>query len=330
MIEVIAIDGREAEAGLLRLASDFARLRLFLPKQAKKLNVTCEVAGMEAARPISREALMAKAGLFKSSQFHYHYRVSVAHGFETALMQLMHEFVHISQVIHGRYQLSQKRVKRDGEKQQRYQARWLGKKAGFVDDIEWQERPWEAEAAQVGAQLTQEFMAMVYGTQSEFEAQKGKKQLPLHDVSFALPNMTSMPDAAMPDATMPDLAMPEASFPEASFPEASFNDPQPTISPESMMASDMPVPPIEAYPDENFVPSGIDPFMPEAMAQDPMTQDAQDGAASPLQTSSAQTGSVQTGHLKRYVQGIDKPRHLDSERLQAKRQEMAERGLLEK
>ena len=325
MIEVIAIDGREAEAGLLRLASDFARLRLFLPKQAKKLNVTCEVAGMEAARPISREALMAKAGLFKSSQFHYHYRVSVAHGFETALMQFMHEFVHISQVIHGRYQLSQKRVKRDGEKQQLYQARWLGKKLGFVDDIEWQERPWEAEAAQVSAQLTQEFMAMVYGTQSEFEAQKGKKQLPLHHVSFALPNMTSMPDATMPDATMPELAMPEASFPEAS-----FNDPQPTMSPDSMMASDMQVPPIEAYPDENFGPPGIDPFMPEAMAQDPMIQDAQDGAAPPLHTGSVQTGAVQTGPLKRYVQGIDKPRHLDSERLQAKRQEMAERGLLEK
>ena len=47
-IEVIAIDGREAEAGLLRLAGDFVRLRLFLPKQAKRLNAACEVAGWEA------------------------------------------------------------------------------------------------------------------------------------------------------------------------------------------------------------------------------------------------------------------------------------------
>ena len=199
---------------------------------------------------------MAKAGLFKSSQFHYHYRVSVAHGFETALMQFMHEFVHISQVIHCRYQLAQKRVKRNGEKQQLIQARWLGKKAGFVDDIEWQERPWEAEAAQVSAQLSEEFMAMVYGTQSEFAPQKAKKQLPLHHVSFALPNFASMPEATMPEAAMPD----------------------------------------------------------------PMMQDAQDGAEPP----------AQTRLLKCYVQGIDEPRHLDSERLQAKRQEMAERGLLEK
>ena len=132
MIEVIAIDGREAEAGLLRLAGDFARLRLFSSKQAKKLNVTCEVAGMHPARPISRDALMAKAGLFKSAKFHYHYTVSVASGFEVALMQFMHEFVHISQVIHGRYQLSVKRVKRDGEKQRLYFARWLGKKQDLL------------------------------------------------------------------------------------------------------------------------------------------------------------------------------------------------------
>ena len=300
MIEVIAIDGREAEAGLLRLAGDFARLRLFSSKQAKKLNVTCEVAGMHPARPISRDALMAKAGLFKSAKFHYHYTVSVASGFEVALMQFMHEFVHISQVIHGRYQLSVKRVKRDGEKQRLYFARWLGKKAGFIDDIEWQDRPWEQEAAVKSEHLTQEFMAMIYGQQSEFQVQKAKKQLTLHHVAFALPDMTSAPVLA-PAANNIDNPPPVSHDPMS-------NDP---------MAHSQ-VPDMQAGP--NGAPSLSDPLMPDPLMPDPLMKEGQVG--------NEQAADGQT--LKRYVQGIDSPRLLQLERLQAKRQEFQERGLLEK
>lgn len=305
MIEVIAIDGREAEAGLLRLAGDFARLRLFSSKQAKKLNVTCEVAGMHPARPISRDALMAKAGLFKSAKFHYHYTVSVASGFEVALMQFMHEFVHISQVIHGRYQLSVKRVKRDGEKQRLYFARWLGKKAGFIDDIEWQDRPWEQEAAVKSEHLTQEFMAMIYGQQSEFQAQKAKKQLTLHHVAFALPDMTSAPVLA-PAANNIDNPPPVSH-------DFMSHDP---MSNDPMAHSQ--VPDMQAGP--NGAPSLSDPLMPDPLMPDPLMKEGQVG--------NEQAADGQT--LKRYVQGIDSPRLLQLERLQAKRQELQERGLLEK
>lgn len=294
MIEVIAIDGREAEAGLLKLAGDFACLRLFSSKQAKKLNVTCEVAGMHPARPISREALMAKAGLFKSAKFHYHLTVSVAQGFEVALMQFMHEFVHISQVIHDRYQLSVKRVKRDGNKQQLYVGRWLGKKAGFIDDIDWQERPWEQEAVQKGEQLTQEFMAMIYGQQAEFEAQKGKKQLTFHHVAFALPDMASAPDMTSNMMAGPSMT--------------AF-DPAPSVSHDDRGLGQVPEMPVE----QPLQPSLSDPMMP-AMPATPVDAPPQ--------------GQIEM--VKCYVQGIDSPRHLNIERLQAKRQELQERGLLEK
>ena len=199
MIEVVAIEGHEAEAGLLRLASDFATARLFTPKQAKKLRIVIEVGSAHPPQPISRDELMAKPGLFKSAHYHYRFVISLANGFEACALQMMHELIHASQIINGRYQIGTKRVKRDGEKQTLHTARWLNKKAGFIDDMMWQDRPWEQEAAKYGQQLATEFMAMIYGTQSAFEAEGAKKQLRLYEVSFALPNIEPAAPAMAPE-----------------------------------------------------------------------------------------------------------------------------------
>jgi len=204
MIEVVAIEGHEAEAGLLRLASDFATARLFTPKQTKKLRIVIEVGSAHAPQPISRDELMAKPGLFKSAHYHYRFVISLANGFESCVMQMMHELIHASQIINGRYQIGTKRVKRDGEKQTLHTARWLNKKAGIIDDMMWQGRPWEQEAASYGQQLAAEFMAMIYGTQSAFEAEGAKKQLRLYEVSFALPNI----EPAAPAPEMEFMAQP--------------------------------------------------------------------------------------------------------------------------
>ena len=172
MIEVVAIEGHEAEAGLLRLASDFATARLFTPKQAKKLCIVIEVGSAHAPQPISRDELMAKPGLFKSAHYHYRFVISVANGFDSSVMQMMHELIHASQVINGRYQIGTKRVKRDGEKQTLHTARWLNKKAGVIDDM--MAGPPMGARGRSRQQLATEFMAMIYGTQSAFEAEGAK------------------------------------------------------------------------------------------------------------------------------------------------------------
>ena len=78
------------------------------------------------------------------------------------------------------------------------------------------------------------------------------------------------------------------------------------------------VPDMQAGP--NGAPSLSDPLMPDPLMPDPLMKEGQVGIE---QAADGQT-------LKRYVQGIDSPRLLQLERLQAKRQELQERGLLEK
>lgn len=220
MIEVVATDNRNAETELLRLAGDFGQSRLFTAKQAKGLHIVVEVSGDGPPRPIARTQLMAKAGMFRASKFTCDFAVSLMHGFEMAVLQMMHELVHIAQVTNNRYQISSTKKKIKGEKVTLYQARWCGKKAGVIDDVDWQERPWEQEAAVMGEQLSAELMAMLYGTQSEFPAQGGKKDLRLQPFAFSLPAMPEAP--AMP--AIP--AMPE----EPAFDAPAFDTPAPDMA----------------------------------------------------------------------------------------------------
>ena len=328
MIEVVAIDNRGAEAELLRLAADFAQSRLFAPKQQKRLAFVVEVTGAAAPAPIAREQLAKTPGLFKASQYHFTATISLLYGFESATLQLMHELTHISQIINNRYQIAAKKVKQDGVKQLSYQAKWLGKKAGFIDQMQWQERPWEQEAATVGERLASEFMAFLYGTQNSFPAQgheKGAgKMLRLYDLAIALPidppapSVMPAPDTAQApmfestaSAPHPQEHLPEATIPDigaASFgaPDAKGGDQADDILADidALLSADAKAS-AQDVPLDGSLGHPLDHAAPEALALRP------------------------SGEKQTYVLGIAEPRLLKLSLLEAKRQELAKRGLLE-
>ena len=342
MIEVVAIDNRGAEAELVRLASNFAESRLFTRQQKKRLRFVVEVTGTASPAPIAREQLARTPGLFKSSQYHFTATISLLHGFDSVILQLMHELVHISQIINNRYQISAKKRKQNGVKQLSYQAKWLGKKAGFIDDTPWQERPWEQEAATVGERLASEFMAFIYGTQNSFTPQgheKGAgKMLRLYQMAIALPialptsqAASIIPEAPMPEAPIFDEFSSGRNLTEPTIPDigaAPFGAPEVDNGAQSddiladidallsadAIATEQDAPPVNAVYDEDMF--GAVPVF------DGMSQDMLEG--SEQASEKAASDEKQT-----YVRGIAEPRILKLSVLEAKRQELAERGLLE-
>ena len=210
MIEIIAIDNQTAQADLLRLAASFLESRLFSKKQQKQLHLTVEVTGALPPRPVRRDQLAKKPGLFKSAKYQYDCAVNVANGFEIALAQFTHELAHISQIMHNRYEIALKSVKKDGQKQKLYQAKWLGKKCGVIDELFWESRPWESEAVLMSQQLAAEFFALINGQQSHFPAQGKKKEFTLHEVQLSMPPIPQAAAPAQAPLSSPQTAMPEA------------------------------------------------------------------------------------------------------------------------
>ena len=329
MIEVVAIDNRNAEAELLRLAAQFAEQRLLQPKQKKRLISVVEVTGEGAPRPTSRAQMAQKPGLFKSSKFHFDCAVSLVHGFEVAVLQLMHEFVHHAQIINNRYQLAAKTIKKDGEKHVVFQARWLGKKQGLIDDIAWQDRPWEQEASRLGEQLAGEFTALLHGTQSQFAAIGSKKELRLYDVSLALPMMAA-PSA--PQTSAPQTSAPQTSAPQTSAPLAPMIEPPaPAMAIPDNGAT-------QQTPDDIF--GDIDALLSADISQNaPAESDMKPAldfafGTPQLDQPSFDAPSSYDDHLsgdekRTYVAGIAEPRHLKLSVLESKRRELQARGLLE-
>lgn len=334
MIELVAIDNRKAEAELLRMAADFAQSRLFAPKQAKRIAVVVEVSGDEPARPTTRDQLAQKAGLFRSAKYHYVFCVSVAHGFEAAVLQMMHELVHIAQITTQRYQLKSSVKKIDGVKQTIWHARWCGKKAGIIDDIAWHERAWEQEAVAIGEQLSGEFLSFIYGMQGTFEAQGGKKDLRLHPVSIALPDMPApdqMPldealaNEALADEALADITTPFDVAPDVSSAEMPIADEEVPVVPSfdapsfdaPLKVSDEHAPQADFAPvDDNALIADID-----ALLSQDETLPSQAVAPEELPEDATQ---------ETYVAGFAAPRMLKLSVLEAKQKELAERGLIEK
>jgi len=315
MIEVVAIDNRGAEAELVRLAADFAESRLFTPQQKKRLRFVVEVTGTTLPAPIAREQLARTPGLFKSSQYHFTAMISLLHGFDSAVLQLMHELVHISQIINNRYQISAKKLKQNGVKQLSYQAKWLGKKAGFIDNTAWQERPWEQEAAK---------MLRLYELAIALPIAPPKPQALV--TPQALATASIMPEAPIFDEFSSDRHLTEPPIPD--FGAAPFGAPEADNGGQSddmladidallsadAMATEQDAPPVNTLNDEDMF--GAVPVF------DGMSQDMQEGS----EQASEQAASDEK---QTYVLGIAEPRILKLSVLEAKRQELAERGLLE-
>ena len=373
MIEIIAIDNQTAQADLLRLAASFLESRLFSKKQQKQLHLVVEVTGAMPPRPVRREQLAKKPGLFKSAKYQYDCAVNVAQGFEVALAQFTHELAHISQIIHNRYEITLKSVKKEGQKQKLYQGKWLGKKCGVIDDMIWESRPWESEAVLISQQLAAEFFALINGQQSHFLAQGKKKEFLLHEVQLSMPPIPQAapaPLAAMPVDVMPPQEAPIAqpSMPEqqieaapadnadvdmsedelaaliASSEPAAFDIGMPsfdTPSDNSAPADEMDLISELAETDMNGLPNDVSPsaFQPQPDMTAMMDEiDRPSAAQTDLSASQpapmgdnaiAPQAEVNLSDVKEvYVQGIASPRTLSKASLEAKKQELALKGLL--
>ena len=373
MIEIIAIDNQTAQADLLRLAASFLESRLFSKKQQKQLHLVVEVTGAMPPRPVRREQLAKKPGLFKSAKYQYDCAVNVAQGFEVALAQFTHELAHISQIIHNRYEITLKSVKKEGQKQKLYQGKWLGKKCGVIDDMIWESRPWESEAVLISQQLAAEFFALINGQQSHFLAQGKKKEFLLHEVQLSMPPIPQAapaPLAAMPVDVMPPQEAPIAqpSMPEqqieaapadnadvdmsedelaaliASSEPAAFDIGMPsfdTPSDNSAPADEMDLISELAETDMNGLPNDVSPsaFQPQpdmtAMMDEidrPSAAETDLSASQPApmgDNAIAPQAEVNLSDVKEvYVQGIASPRTLSKASLEAKKQELALKGLL--
>ena len=376
MIEIIAIDNQTAQADLLRLAAQFFESRLFTKKQQKQLHLVVEVTGVMAPRPIRREQLAKKPGLFKSAKFQYDCAVNVAQGFDVALAQFTHELIHVSQIIHNRYEIALKSVKKEGQKQKLYHAKWLGKKCGVIDDMIWESRPWESEAVLMSQQLVHEFFAFINGQQGHFPAQGKKKEFKLLDLQLALPPMPQVTAPPPMPAMTEAMAVPPASQPM--MPEQAL---QPTADTPMMQAAQQPAMGVQgevaeggmgddelaaliaspegtafdggasmsdmaeddlelaaaissngeaALPEQTAVPAFQPaPDMTDMVGHQPQAHLPDFGQAAmggvDFQNMPAQTSAPEK---QVYVQGINAPRMLSKTALEAKRQELAVKGLL--
>ena len=386
MIEIIAIDNQTAQADLLRLAASFCESRLFSSKQQQQLHMVVEVSGSMPPRPISREQLAKKPGLFKSAKYQFDCAVNVAQGFEMALSQFTHELIHASQIINNRYEIMLKPTKKEGVKQKLYHAKWLGKKCGVIDDMIWESRPWESESVIASQRLSAEFFALINGQQSHFPAQGQKKDLKFLAMQLSMP---PIPQAAPEPMVLPPTEMP-AQMPAMSSVPAPMA-PSPEMAQQDMLhqemgdqemgavdiaMSDIPVDPLAgaqtadkpAMDDDELAALIATPEAssfgeaapsPDMALQDDLDliaelSDGNDGLASqpqpaiigqpdmtampdiigqPDMTAPDMTAmSALPDEIKAdrevYVQGIDAPRSLKHAALQAKKQELAAKGLL--
>ena len=388
MIEIIAVDNQTAQADLLRLAASFFESRLFSPKQQKQLHMVVEVSASMPPRPISREQLAKKPGLFKSAKYQFDCAVNVAQGFEMALSQFTHELIHASQIINNRYEIMLKPTKKDGVKQKLYHAKWMGKKCGLIDDMIWESRPWESESVIASQQLSAEFFALINGQQSHFPAQGEKKDLKFLAMQLSMPpipqaapapmaeppiaqqpaelstqmpaQMPAMNSAPAPMAPPPEMANQEMANQDIAMPDMAV-DPligaeeteKPAMdddelaaliaAPEASSFGEMPPPQMPSSDDLELIAELSDgndglanqpqpdmTAMSDIMGQPDMTaldvtnpdMTAPDMTAMPAPPDEAMVDRDV------YVQGIDAPRSLKHAALQAKKQELAAKGLL--
>ena len=176
MIEVIpAITSNQAKTGsdagtsegkveLLAAASDFFADRLLTRKQQKRLSFFIEFTGKPVRGPISIDMLAGKSGLFGFRPPRlFEMTVSSAAGMRAALDAVAVDMVHIAQVMSQRLEIFAKKRKIDGQRETALKARWLGRRAIFIDSLSRAERAWVIEAEVTSKQLVGEFLAWSSG-----------------------------------------------------------------------------------------------------------------------------------------------------------------------
>ncbi|MDA9133039.1 hypothetical protein N9K58_07220 [Alphaproteobacteria bacterium] len=176
MIEVIpAITSSQAKTGsdaetsegkveLLAAAADFFADRLLTCKQQKRLSFFIEFTAQPVRGPISLDMLAGKSGLFGFRPPRlFEMTVSSAAGMRAALDAVAVEMVHIAQIMSQRLEIFAKKRKIDGQRETALKARWLGKRAVFIDALPRIERAWVIEAEVTSKQLVGEFLSWSSG-----------------------------------------------------------------------------------------------------------------------------------------------------------------------
>ena len=154
----------EGKVELLAAAADFFADRLLTRKQQKRLSFFIEFTGKPVRGPISLDMLAGKSGLFGFRPPRlFEMTVSSAAGMRAALDAVAVEMVHIAQVMSQRLEIFAKKRKIDGQRETALKARWLGRRAIFIDALPHAERAWVIEADVTSKQLVGEFLAWSSG-----------------------------------------------------------------------------------------------------------------------------------------------------------------------
>jgi len=204
MIEVIpAVTSSRAKIGsdaetsdgkieLLTAAADFFADRLLTPKQQKHLSFFIEFTAKPVRGPISLDTLAGKSGLFRfRPPRQFKMTLSLAVGMQAALDAVAVEMVHIAQVMSQRLEIFAKKRKIGGQRETALKARWLGKRAIFIDALPRAERAWVTEAEVTSKQLVGEFLAWSSGRIRSVPRQRPKRdQIGLYRVR---PTKIAMP-----------------------------------------------------------------------------------------------------------------------------------------
>jgi hypothetical protein len=187
MIEVIpAVTSSQAKTGsdagisegkveLLAAAADFFADRLLTRKQQKRLSFFIEFTAKPVRGPISLDMLAGKSGLFGFRPPRlFEMTVSSAAGMRAALDAVAVDMVHIAQVMSQRLEMFAKKRKIDGQRETALKARWLGRRAIFIDSLPNAERAWVIEADVTSKQLVGEFLAWSSGRIQSVPRQRPK------------------------------------------------------------------------------------------------------------------------------------------------------------
>jgi hypothetical protein len=144
----------------LAAAADFFADRLLTRKQQKHLSFFIELTAKQVRGPISLDTLAGKLGLFGfRPPRRFKMMLSLAVGMRAALDAVAVEMVHIAQVMSQRLEIFAKKRRIGGHVETALKARWLGRRAIFIDALPHAERAWVIEADATSKQLVGEFLA---------------------------------------------------------------------------------------------------------------------------------------------------------------------------
>lgn len=201
MIDVTSIDARPGEAEIVRLMAGYMAARLFTTRQRKALSVIIDLTSQPVRVPVTRAMLgPQKSGLGTRPPKQFEMTVSTAAGIRDAAEVVAHELLHISQAVNGRLLITAAKRKINGVKRVVDTARWMGGKPVTIDELAWQNRPWEIEACHWQSVLVTEFLLLTTGQHVDQPLQTPKrKQLALYRVKVPAPVMA--PRSQAPDFT---------------------------------------------------------------------------------------------------------------------------------